>query len=115
MFAALLALSLILIAPQASAAPASSDSSRLGQLCAGITELLMQAQAGAERLVREVPVDLASAQVWGIAAGIVGGAIVADLAGFGGLAALALAAGGGAIGNWLLSEPIWETSIDDET
>jgi hypothetical protein len=54
-------------------------------------------------VVREIPAGLSNAQVWGIAAGIVAGAFVADMLGAGGLVTLGLAAAGGATGNWLLS------------
>jgi hypothetical protein len=68
-----------------------------------VANLLVEAQAGAERMVREIPAGLTNAQVWGIAAGIVAGAFVADLLGGTGLVTLGLAAAGGAAGNWLLS------------
>ena len=47
---------------------------------------------------------------YGIAVGIVAGALAADLAGLNGLGTLALAAVGGALGNWL-SEPIAEAAL----
>jgi hypothetical protein len=48
------------------------------------------------------------------AVGIVAGALAADLAGFNGLGTLALAAVGGGLGNWLLSEPIAEAALTAE-
>jgi hypothetical protein len=47
---------------------------------------------------------ISDSQVYGIAAGIVVGALAADLLGGGGLATIALAAGGGAMGNWIMSD-----------
>ena len=74
--------------------------------------MLVLAQAGAERLVRRMSrVGLTHAQVWGIAAGIVVAAAVADVAGLNGTATLALAAVGGTLGKWLLSEPIAEAPL----
>jgi len=75
-------------------------------------QFLVLAQAGAERMVRAVPVGLTNAQIWGIAVGIVAGAFVVDLTGLNGLATLTLAAAGGAAGNMLLS-PDAPHAMDD--
>ena len=91
---------LLLIAGRAYAEPAIVADAQPRSLAA---DLLLEVQAGAERVVREIPAGLSDAQVWGIAAGIVAGAFVADLLGAGGLVTLGLAAAGGATGNWLLS------------
>ena len=99
--AALLCLGLIFSTPQVVAQPAASQSAE--QPGTMMPQFLVLAQAGAERMVREVPVGLTNAQIWGIAVGVVAGAFVADLAGLNGLATLALAAAGGATGNMLLS------------
>jgi hypothetical protein len=99
--AALLALSLIFSAPQAIAQPSAPQGP--AQSDTMMPQFLVLAQAGAERMVREVPVGLTNAQIWGIAVGVVAGAFVADLAGLNGLATLTLAAAGGATGNMLLS------------
>jgi len=114
-FSALLALGLILSGPQVSAQPATSAGS--AQSSTMVPEFLVLAQAGAERMVREVPVGLTNAQIWGLAIGIVAGAFVADIAGLNGLATLALAAAGGATGNMLLSpsdETMTEEMVDDD-
>lgn len=98
--AALLALGLMVIGPQAFAqqpAPVAQEQSTM------VPEFLVLAQAGAERMVREVPVGLTNAQIWGIAVGIVAGALVADLTGMNGLVTLSLAAVGGAAGNMLMA------------
>jgi len=113
-FAMLLALGLALAGPQAYAEPAGSESLRSEQIATEIPGLLVLAQAGAERAVRQVPAGLTNAQVWGIAVGIVAAAFVADVAGLNGLGTLALAAAGGAFGNWLLSEPIAVSLTVDE-
>jgi hypothetical protein len=47
---------------------------------------------------------LTDSQVYGIAAGIVVGALFADMIGGGGLATITLATGGAALGNWIMSE-----------
>lgn len=91
---------LLLIAGRAHAEPAIAADAQPGSFAA---DLLLEAQAGAERVVREIPAGLSDAQVWGIAAGIVAGAFVADLLGAGGIVTLGLAAAGGATGNWILS------------
>jgi hypothetical protein len=89
---------LLLIGGRADAEPAIAPKAQHG-----FGALFVEAQAGAERVVREIPAGLSNAQVWGIAAGIVAGAFVADMLGAGGLVTLGLAAAGGATGNWLLS------------
>jgi hypothetical protein len=111
-FAAWFALALVLIGPQAYAEPASSESPEFGRVAAEEPGMLVLAQAGAERVVRRMSrVGLTHAQVWGIAAGIVVAAAVADVAGLNGTATLALAAVGGTLGKWLLSEPIAEAAL----
>jgi len=92
---------LLLIGGRAYAEPAIAPDAQHGGFA--VADLLVEAQAGAERMVREIPAGLTNAQVWGIAAGIVAGAFVADMLGAGGLVTLGLAAAGGAAGNWLLS------------
>jgi hypothetical protein len=92
---------LLLIAGRAHAEPALAPDVQQGGFA--VASLWVEAQAGAERMVREIPAGLTNAQVWGIAAGIVAGAFVADLLGGTGLVTLGLAAAGGATGNWLLS------------
>lgn len=90
-----------LFGAQAYAEPATAAGPQERKLA--VSQLLLQAQANAERFVRQVPAGLTNAQVWGIAAGIVAGGIVADLLGASGVVTLGLAAGGGALGNWLLA------------
>jgi hypothetical protein len=107
-FAALLALGLIFSGPQVVAQPAPE--SQPGTM---MPQFLVLAQEGAERMVREVPVGLTNAQIWGIAVGVVAGAFVADLAGLNGLATLALAAAGGATGNMLLSPASVDEMAED--
>jgi hypothetical protein len=114
-FAMLFALGMALVGSQVYAEPTGSESSRGGQVGAETPGLLVLAQAGAERAVRQVPAGLTDTQVWGIAGGIVAGALIADAAGLNGLATLALAAAGGALGSWLLSEPLVESLTADET
>ena len=114
--AMLLALGLAFVGPQAYAEPAGLENSPSEQTASETPGLLMLAQAGAERVVRQVPVGLTDAQVYGIAAGVVAAAVVGDLAGLNGAGITALAAVGGtvlaavvgALGNWLLSEPVAE-------
>jgi uncharacterized protein YcfJ len=71
-----------------------------------LRELLEQSREGAEDVVREFQAStgITDSQVYGIAAGIVVGAVLADLMGGGGLATIALAAGGGALGNWIMAD-----------
>jgi hypothetical protein len=109
--ATLVTLGLALAGHQGYAEPAASERSRAATEAPG---LFVLAQAGAERAVRQVPASLTDAQVYGIAVGIVAGAFAADLAGLNGLSTLALAAAGGALGNWLLSEPVVERVTPDE-
>lgn len=90
-----------LIGGRAYAEPAIAPDVQRGGFA--VASLLVEAQAGAERMVREIPAGFTNAQVWGIAAGIVAGAFVADLLGGTGLVTLGLAAAGGATENWLLS------------
>jgi hypothetical protein len=112
--ATLLTLGLALPGYQAYAEPAASKRSRAAQTATEAPGLFVLAQAGAERAVRQVPAGLTDAQVYGIAVGIVAGAFAADLAGLNGLGTLALAAAGGALGNWLLSEPVAVSLTVDE-
>jgi hypothetical protein len=115
-FAMLFALGLALVGSQAYAEPAGSESPRFKQIATEAPGILVLAQTGAERVVRQIPAALTDAEVWGIAAGIVAGALVADLAGLNGAGTLALAAVGGVLGDWLLSEPIAEAALTaDET
>jgi hypothetical protein len=109
--AMLVALGLALVSSQTYADPAGSESLRSGQVTTETPELLVLAQTGAERVVRQIPVALTDLEVWGIGAGIVAGALVADLAGLNGAGTLALAAVGGVLGNWLLSEPSAEAGL----
>jgi hypothetical protein len=110
-FAVLFVLGLALVGSQAHAEPAGSESPGSGQVVAEAPGILVLAQAGAERIVRQAPAGLTDAQIYGIAVGIVAGALAADLAGLNGLGTLALAAVGGALGNWLLSAPIAEAAL----
>jgi hypothetical protein len=110
-FAMLLALGLALAGSQAYAEPAASEHSRAAQAATETPGLLVLAQAGAERIARQVPAGLTDAQIYGIAVGIVGGALAADLAGLNGLGTLAFAAAGGALGNWLLAERL---AVDED-
>lgn len=79
-------------------------SERVEELRAELRALLEQSRENAEDMVREFQgsAGLTERQVYGIAAGIVLGALVADLMGGGGLTTIALAAGGGALGNWVM-------------
>jgi hypothetical protein len=113
-FVVVLALGLALVGSQAYAEPAAAERSRDAQAATETPGLLVLAQAGAERIVRQVPAGLTDAQIYGIAVGIVGGALAADLVGFNGLGTLALAAAGGALGNWLLAERFAERLVVDE-
>lgn len=65
---------------------------RLEQSRVELEELLKQTQS---------TTGLTDEQIYGIAAGIVAGAVVADLLGGGGLMTISLSAGGAALGNWI--------------
>jgi hypothetical protein len=110
-FAMLFAVGLVLVGSQGYAEPAGSESQRSGQTAKEAPGLLLLAQVGAERVVRQIPAGLTDSQVYGIAAGIVAAAVVGDLVGLNGAGITALAAIGGALGNWLLSEPIAEAAL----
>jgi hypothetical protein len=88
------------------ALPEVENQRRVEELRAELKELLEQSREGAEDVVREFQASagLTDSQVYGIAAGIVVGAVLADLMGGGGLATIALAAGGAALGNWIMSD-----------
>lgn len=116
-FALLLMLSAQTVAaqdPSAGSAPEAAGSStvpgndeqRVEELRAELKALLEQSREGAEGMVRQFQssTGITDSQVYGIAAGIVVGALAADLLGGGGLATIALAAGGGAAGNWIMSD-----------
>ena len=92
--------------PGAAEALPADDEQRVEELRAELKALLEQSREGAEGMVREFQAStgITDSQVYGIAAGIVVGALAADLLGGGGLATIALAAGGGALGNWIMSE-----------
>lgn len=87
------------------AAP-GEDSKRVDELRAELKALLEQSREGAADVVREFQTStgLSDSQVYGIAAGIVVGAVIADFMGGGGLATITLAAGGGALGNWIMAD-----------
>lgn len=82
------------------------DQERVEELRAELKALLEQSREGAEGMVREFQssTGLTDSQVYGIAAGIVVGALLADMIGGGGLATITLATGGAALGNWIMSE-----------
>jgi hypothetical protein len=84
----------------------ADDEQRVEELRAELKALLEQSREGAEGMVRQFQssTGITDSQVYGIAAGIVVGALAADLLGGGGLATIALAAGGGAVGNWIMSD-----------
>jgi hypothetical protein len=84
----------------------ADDEQRDEELRAELKALLEQSREGAEGMVRQFQssTGITDSQVYGIAAGIVVGALAADLLGGGGLATIALAAGGGAVGNWIMSD-----------
>jgi hypothetical protein len=88
------------------ALPQVENQRRVEELRAELKKLLEQSREGAENLVREFQTSagLTDSQIYGIAAGIVVGAVLADLMGGNGLATIALAAGGGAFGNWIMSD-----------
>jgi hypothetical protein len=88
------------------ALPEVEDQRRVEELRAELRELLEQSREGAEDVVREFQgaTGITDSQVYGIAVGIVAGAVVADMLGGGGLATIALAAGGGALGNWIMAD-----------
>jgi hypothetical protein len=90
----------------ASEALPGEDDQRVEELRAELKALLEQSREGAEGVVRQFQssTGISDSQVYGIAAGIVVGALAADLLGGGGLATIALAAGGGAMGNWIMSD-----------
>jgi hypothetical protein len=113
-FAMLFTLGLALACSQAYAQPAASQHARPAQAAAEMPGLLVLAQVGAERIARQVPAGLTDAQIYGIAVGIVAGALAADLAGLNGLGTLTLTAIGGALGNRLLAERIAERLTVDE-
>jgi hypothetical protein len=77
---------------------------RIEELRSELRALLEQSREGAEDMVRgfQESAGLTDRQVYGIAAGIVLGALVADMMGGGGLTTIALAAGGAALGNWVM-------------
>lgn len=85
---------------------AAESEERVEELRAELKALLEQSREGAEGVVRQFQssTGISDSQVYGIAAGIVVGALAADLLGGGGLATIALAAGGGAAGNWIMSD-----------
>jgi uncharacterized protein YcfJ len=92
---------------QTATSDAAADSEeRVEELRAELKALLEQSREGAEGVVRQFQssTGITDSQVYGIAAGIVIGALAADLLGGGGLATIALAAGGGAAGNWIMSD-----------
>jgi len=97
----LITLMLLMMGGQAYAEPATAPNAEHNGSV--VSDLFVEAQASAERMVREIPAGLTDAQVWGIAVGIVAGAFAADMLGAGGLVTLGLAAGGGAVGNWIFS------------
>jgi hypothetical protein len=86
--------------------PDADSQRRVEELRAELKELLEQSREGAEDAVRgfQAHTGLTDSQVYGIAAGIVVGAVLADMMGGGGLATVALAAGGGALGNWIMAD-----------
>jgi hypothetical protein len=86
--------------------PEMENERRIEELRGELRELLEQSREGAEDFVREFQAStgITDSQVYGIATGIVVGAVVADLLGGNGLATVALAAGGGALGNWIMSD-----------
>jgi hypothetical protein len=86
--------------------PDVDDERRVEELRAELKALLEQSREGAEDVVREFQAStgITDSQVYGIAAGVVVGAVLADLMGGGGLATIALAAGGGALGNWIMAD-----------
>jgi F0F1-type ATP synthase assembly protein I len=88
------------------ALPEGENQRRVEELRAELKELLEQSREGAEDVVRgfQASAGLTDSQIYGIAAGIVVGAVLADLMGGNGLATIALAAGGGALGNWIMSD-----------
>jgi hypothetical protein len=88
------------------ALPEVEDQRRIEELRQELKELLEQSREGAEDVVREFQAStgITDSQVYGIAAGIVVGAVLADMMGGGGLATIALAAGGGALGNWIMAD-----------
>lgn len=81
----------------------SGVAAEIKQLRSEIRALMEETRTGATDLVRSVPgaESLTDAQIIGIASGIVAGAVVADFLGGSGLATIALAAGGGVLGNWI--------------
>jgi hypothetical protein len=88
------------------ALPEVDDQRRVEELRQELKELLEQSREGAEGFVREFQAStgITDSQVYGIATGIVVGAVVADLLGGNGLATVALAAGGAALGNWIMAD-----------
>jgi hypothetical protein len=88
------------------ALPDTDSERRVEELRAELKALLEQSREGAADVVREfqTTAGLTDSQVYGIAAGIVVGAVLADMMGGGGLTTIALAAGGGAFGNWIMSD-----------
>jgi hypothetical protein len=94
------------VIPDLNEALPAEDEQRVEELRSELKALLEQSREGAEGMVREFQAStgITDSQVYGIAAGIVVGALAADLMGGGGLATIALAAGGGALGNWIMSD-----------
>jgi F0F1-type ATP synthase assembly protein I len=88
------------------ALPEVEDQQRIEELRQELKELLEQSGESAEDVVREFQAStgITDSQVYGIAVGIVVGAVLADLMGGNGLATIALATGGGALGNWIMAE-----------
>lgn len=89
---------------QAEEPATAPTAARIEELRAALRALLEQSRESAEDIVREFQesTGLTDRQVYGIAAGIVLGALVADMMGGGGLTTVALAAGGAALGNWVM-------------
>ena len=83
---------------QAPESMASEDEEQAENLRSELKELLRS-----RRTIRASD-GLSDGQVYGIATGIVAGAVGATLIGSGGLAMIAVAAGGGAIGNWFMAD-----------
>lgn len=113
----LLAVLLLLSTPSAMAQPQSQDPASNAQVSqpadaveverltrSELKALMDESRQDAANESLEPPGGLTAGQAFGFAAGVVAGAIVADLLGGGGLVTLALGLSGGAVGGWIMSD-----------
>ncbi|MEM9470960.1 MAG: hypothetical protein AAGA00_03315 [Pseudomonadota bacterium] len=68
--------------------------------------MVEKSRKNVEQLANDIhkSTGISGRQAFGIAAGMVAGAVVADMMGGGGIVTIAVIAGGGALGSWIMSE-----------